>query len=163
DADVCVIGSGAGGAVAARELAEARRSVVVVEDGPYVSSTDFVQREETMYPRLYREAGTNATAEYTVLVSQGRAVGGSNDPSLRLCAPPPRSILRNWDHAFDLAGVGYEALYPHLRKVEKQIGARRIAAEQVNSNSAKLVSGSEHLGYRGFLPLHNRIDCVESG
>jgi choline dehydrogenase-like flavoprotein len=163
DADVCVVGSGAGGAVAARELAEAGRSVVVVEDGPYLGSAEFVQREDVMYPRLYREGGTTATAEYTVLVSQGRVVGGSTVPGFCVCVRPPRAILRYWEQAFHLPGIGYEALYPHIRKVEKQIGVRRILPEQVNANSGKLLAGSERLGYRGFLPLHNRNGCLESG
>ena len=161
--DVCVIGSGAGGAVVARELAEAGRSVVVVEDGPYLRSDDFVQREEVMYPRLYREGGTAATADYTVLVSQGRAVGGSTVPSFCLCVRPPRAILTYWQRRYSLPGLQYEAIYPHLRKVEKQIGARRLAPEQVNANSGKLLVGSEQLGYRGYLPYHNRIDCLDCG
>ena len=163
EADVCVIGSGAGGAVAARELAEAGRSVVVVEDGPYLRSADFAQREEIMYPRLYREGGTAATADYTVLVSQGRAVGGSTVPSFCLCVRPPRAILAYWEHGFDLPGLGYEAVYPFVRKVEKQIGAQRIEPRQVNANSGKLLAGSEQLGYRGFLPFHNRTGCLGSG
>ncbi|MGH7894457.1 MAG: GMC family oxidoreductase N-terminal domain-containing protein, partial [Candidatus Binatia bacterium] len=133
-ADACVVGSGAGGAVAARELAEAGRSVVMVEDGPYLRSADFVQREELMYPRLFREGGTTATAEYTVLVSQGRVVGGSTVPGFCLCVRPPRAILAYWERNSGLSGLGYETIYPHLRKVEKQIGARRLAPEQVNAN-----------------------------
>ncbi len=161
--DVCVIGSGAGGAVVARELAEAGRSVVVVEDGPYLRSDEFVQREEVMYPRLYREGGTAATSDYTVLVSQGRAVGGSTVPSFCLCVRPPRAVLAYWERQFALPGIGYEAIYPHIRKVEKQIGARRMTPDQVNANSGKLLVGSEQLGYRGFLPFHNRLDCFGCG
>ncbi len=163
ESDVCVIGSGAGGAVVARELAEAGRSVVVVEDGPYVRSAEFVQREDVMYPRLYREGGTNATAESTVLVSQGRLVGGSTVPSFCLCVRPPRALLAYWARTYDLPGVTYEALYPSLRKVEKQIGARRITTDQVNANSGKLLVGAEQLGYRGYLPFHNRSGCLQSG
>lgn len=163
DADVCVVGSGAGGAVAAREIAEAGRSVVVVEDGPYLRSSEFVQREEIMYPRLYREGGTTATAEYTVLVSQGRVVGGSTVPGFCLCVRPPRAILAYWERSFDLPGLGYEEVYPHVRKVEKQIGAHRLPPEQLNANGQKLLAGSEHLGYRGYLPFHNRTGCLETG
>ncbi len=163
ESDVCIIGSGAGGAVFARELAEAGRSVIVVEDGPYLRSPDFVQREEVMYPRLYREGGTAATSDYTVLVSQGRAVGGSTVPSFCLCVRPPRAIIAYWERHFDLPSFTYETIYPHMRKVEKQIGARRLGPEQVNANSGKLLVGSEQLGYRGFLPFHNRTDCLDCG
>jgi choline dehydrogenase-like flavoprotein len=163
ESDVCIVGSGAGGAVVARELAESGHSVVVVEDGPYVRSRDFVQREEVMYPRIYREGGTTATAEYTVLVTQGRLVGGSTVPGFCLCIRPPRAILAYWARTFDLPGLAYEALAPHLRRVEKQIGARRITPEQVNPNGGKLILGCEELGYRGYLPFHNRRACLDSG
>lgn len=163
DADVVVVGSGAGGAVAACELAEAGRSVILIEDGPYLRSADFVQREETMYPRLYRESGTKATADYTSLVSQGRAVGGSTVASFCLCVRPPRALLGYWARQLALPGLEHEALHPFFRSVEKRIGARRILPEQLNGNGAKLQQGSEKLGYRGYLPLHNRNDCLGCG
>jgi choline dehydrogenase-like flavoprotein len=163
DADVCVIGSGAGGAVAARELAEGGRSVVLVEEGPYLRSRTFTQREDVMYPRLYREGGTAATADYAVLVSQGRALGGSTVVSDCLCVRPPRPLLAYWKRQFGLTGFDYETIYPHFRKVEKQIGARRLEPEQVNANSGKLLVGSDRLGYRGYLPFHNRSACLGCG
>jgi choline dehydrogenase-like flavoprotein len=163
DADVCVIGSGAGGAAAARELAEAGRSVVVVEDGAYRRSDTFNQREETMYPRLYREGGTAATADYTVLVSQGRVVGGSTVVGSCLCVRPPRPVLAYWHRHLGLEGFDYESIYPHFRKVEKQVGARRLEPAQVNANSGRLLVGSDRLGYRGYLPMHDRADCLECG
>ncbi len=163
DADVCVVGSGAGGAVVACELAEAGRTVVLVEDGSYLRSDQFVQREEVMYPRIYREGGTKATADYTVLVSQGRAVGGSTVASYCLCIRPPRPLMSYWSRALELPGLDLESLHPFMRQVEKRIGAHRIVPEQVNANGAKLLQGSEKLGYRGYLPLHNRHDCLLTG
>jgi choline dehydrogenase-like flavoprotein len=162
-ADVCVVGSGAGGAVVACELAEAGHAVVMVEDGSYLRSADFVQREEVMYPRLYREGGTKATADYTALVSQGRAVGGSTVPSFCLCVRPPRPLLGYWGRQLGLPGLEHEALHPFFRKVETRIGAQRLLPEQVNGNSARLQQGSEKLGYRGYLPLHNRTGCLGCG
>jgi choline dehydrogenase-like flavoprotein len=51
-AEVCVIGSGAGGAVVANGLAEAARDVVVLEQWGYYTKDDFTQREDEMMPLL---------------------------------------------------------------------------------------------------------------
>ena len=56
-AEVCVIGSGAGGAVVAAELARGGLDVVVFEQGHHWTSRDFTQREDQMLPRLFEEAG----------------------------------------------------------------------------------------------------------
>ena len=53
--DVCVIGSGAGGAVASAVLAEGGREVVILEQGAYQTASDFDQREDTMLPRLFED------------------------------------------------------------------------------------------------------------
>ena len=52
-ADVCVIGSGAGGAVAAKELAEAGRSVVLLEASSHHDPSKFGRREDEMLLRLF--------------------------------------------------------------------------------------------------------------
>ena len=44
-ADVCIVGSGAGGSVLAARLAEAGRDVLVLEAGPYRNEADFRQLE----------------------------------------------------------------------------------------------------------------------
>lgn len=67
-ADVCVIGSGGGGAVAAAELAEAGLDVVVLEQGHHWTSRDFTQREEEMLPRLFEEAGMRQTKDAGVVI-----------------------------------------------------------------------------------------------
>ncbi len=47
DYDICVIGSGAGGAPIAYELAKAGKSVVVLEKGPWFKTEDFTKDELT--------------------------------------------------------------------------------------------------------------------
>jgi choline dehydrogenase-like flavoprotein len=161
--DVCIVGSGAGGAMAARELTAAGRSVVVVEEGRYVRREDVTQREDEMYPRLYREHGTKATADYTVLVSQGRALGGSTIPGSCLCFRPPAPVLRAWESRARIDGIGPPALEPFVRTVEATLGIERMRPEQINRNNEKLKLGSQRLGYRGGLAWHNRVDCLGCG
>ena len=74
--DVCVVGSGAGGAVLAAGLAEQGLSVVILEEGGHHTSKQFRKLDEAWsYPALYHERGTRATADLAITILQGRTVG----------------------------------------------------------------------------------------
>ena len=57
ECDVCVIGTGAGGAPVAKELAEGGMSVVMLEEGRHFTTDDFTARPREMSTMLYRDAG----------------------------------------------------------------------------------------------------------
>ena len=61
--EVAIIGTGAGGAMLARALANAGAKVVMIEEGGLQSSRDFDMQEATAYPLLYQEQGNRATAD----------------------------------------------------------------------------------------------------
>jgi choline dehydrogenase-like flavoprotein len=162
-ADVCVIGSGAGGAVVAKELAEKGLRVIVLEEGRYNTSRDFTQREADMFPRLYREQASRATADFSVLVLQGRTVGGSTVPSFCSSFRPPPAILDAWEQQRGLSGVGSALMAPYFERVEKALGVRLTTETEVNANNACLREGAKRLDLRGRLLSHSRIDCVGCG
>ena len=60
-ADVCVVGSGAGGAVLSEQLASKGLRVVMLEEGGYHTRSEFNMRESWAYPALYQEMGNRAT------------------------------------------------------------------------------------------------------
>src|SRR3979409_1074075 len=95
-AEVCVIGSGAGGAVVAKELAEAGRDVVLLEQGGHYTKDDFTQREDEMMPLLYEEMAQRATVDRSILILQARNVGGSTVHNLCYCFRTPEPILQKW-------------------------------------------------------------------
>ncbi len=162
-ADVCVVGSGAGGSVVAADLAAGGKSVVVIEEGHYWTSEDFTQREEEMYPRLYRERGTKPTADYTVLVSQGRALGGSTLASFCLCFRTPRQILAHWAERFGLKDLAHEELFSYFERVEDRLTVKDMGPGDLNANNLVLKRGAERLGFRGRFLRHNRTDCLGCG
>src|SRR5882724_9978421 len=137
-ADVCIVGSGAGGAVVAKELAERGRSVVIVEEGPYVTAAHFTQREEQMLPLLYAHQGLHTTVDSTVVVSQGRVVGGSTVPSLCVCVRLPRQIVEQWGRSFGLSGLRYEELVGFFERAEAAASVHPLRPEDVNKNNEKL-------------------------
>jgi len=52
EADVVIVGTGAGGGTAAEILSDAGLSVVMIEEGPLATSSDFHMREAEAYPQL---------------------------------------------------------------------------------------------------------------
>ena len=70
--DLCVVGSGPGGAIVASRLADAGAEVVVLEEGGHYTKADFDMQEATAYPHLYQDRGNRATADLSIAVLQGR-------------------------------------------------------------------------------------------
>lgn len=162
-ADVCVIGSGGGGAVAAAELASAGLSVVLLEQGHHWTARDFSQREDEMMPRLFEEAGMRQTEDGAVTILQGRNVGGSTVHNLCYAFRTPTPILRLWREEHGLPELTEEALAPSFARVEQELRVKPIREDELNSLNRLLRSGAERLGYSGFVTRHNREGCVKAG
>ena len=73
--EVIVIGSGAGGAVAAANLADQGYEVLVIEAGPYLPSTAITPHELRMSSSLYKDGAIQTTRDRDIIVFQGRTVG----------------------------------------------------------------------------------------
>ena len=56
--DVVVVGSGTGGAVIAHELAATGKSVVILEAGRYIPSSQFTEDMAWSLENLYKDVGT---------------------------------------------------------------------------------------------------------
>src|SRR5207244_10946210 len=75
--DVCIIGSGAAGAIIAEKLASQGRSVVLLEKGGYYDSEDMNQREVDMMPLLWKTGRANFTDNVPIVIAQGQCFVGS--------------------------------------------------------------------------------------
>ena len=92
---MCVVGSGAGGAIVARALARAAGRSWWSKKDPTWTSRDFTQREETMAPLLYSPVGLRAGTDATVMILHGAVVGGSSVVSDCVCERLPPSSWTN--------------------------------------------------------------------
>jgi choline dehydrogenase-like flavoprotein len=162
-AEVCVIGSGAGGAVVAKELAEAGRDVVVLEQGGHYTKEDFTQREDEMMPLLYEEMGQRMTTDKSILILQGRNVGGSTVHNLCYCFRTPEPILEKWKREDGIRNMTYADMVPSFERVERMLKVKQILPHEVNRLNDKIRQGCEKLGYHGLVTNHNRENCTQSG
>ena len=102
--DVCIVGSGPGGAIMAQRLARQGASVIVLEEGGYHLKDEFDMQEATAFPRLYQDRGNRATADLSIAVLQGRAVGGGTVVNWTTSYRTPAPVLgraRPGEHVAD--------------------------------------------------------------
>ena len=119
EADVVVIGSGAGGASAAYELASRGLAVVIVEEGQYYDRSHFNGRLTEVIPKLYRALGSNcATGNAIIPVPVGRNVGGTTTINSGTCMRTPEEVLADWQ-ARGLGDFSAEAMTPWFEQVER--------------------------------------------
>ncbi len=157
--DVCVIGSGAGGATAAWRLASAGRKVVLLEAGDFLPPQVMSQREDEMLPRLFYSAGGRKTTDRRIRILHGKGLGGSTLHNINLCKRTPDEVLRNWA----LPGWNARELGDLYGRIEEKLGVVQVAPSQINRFNQVFRRGTETLGYRGGILQHNREGCVGSG
>ena len=153
-ADVCVIGSGAGGAVVAKELAEAGLSVIILEAGENHDSSTFGTYEPEMLRRLFWDSGLRRTRDGGIVISQGRGVGGSTVHNLCYAVRPPQALLHRW---------GVPEIWSHFEQVEQILGVTQMQETDVNRLNAVIRRGCEVMKWRGELQKHNRGACPTCG
>ena len=161
--EVCVIGSGAGGGVVAGVLAEAGKQVLLVEEGQSVPKERMTQREEQMYPLLYRDGGQQYTVDGGVSVLQGRVLGGSTVINMADIVRIPEGVLAHWRTRFGLDRYSDMQWNDAADEAEAAIGANLIPEAELNRNAQLLLEGGQKSGHSGGTFVHNRVGCIGSG
>jgi choline dehydrogenase-like flavoprotein len=162
DCDVVVVGSGAGGAPVAAELAEAGFDVVVLEEGAYYQTRDFTADTSAMVRQLYRDGGaTMALGNPPILFQEGRAVGGSTVINGGMSWRTPDDILAKWRKE---AGLDLDAksLEPYFERVEKRIHVAPMDDDAIGKDNWLLKKGADAKGWKIVGNLRNQVHCVGS-
>lgn len=161
--DVCIVGSGAGGAHVAERLASRGKHVIVLEEGSFHTSDRFDLTERNMIPRLYQEGGSRATADRSMQIMQGRAVGGTTVVNWTTCFRTPKRVMEYWQEVHGVKGLTYDALVPHWEQVEKRLNVVQMTLDQVNKNNLVTWRGAQKLGWHVGLLSRNVKNCGHTG
>jgi choline dehydrogenase-like flavoprotein len=165
EADVVVVGTGAGGAVVARELAEAGVAVVLVEDGDYVDRTQFTGRVFEMQQLMYKRGGATFSVGNTFIpIPLGRAVGGSTTVNSGTCFRAPDRVLSAWRDELGLGELGPDGMGKYFDRVESVLQVAPAKAELLGGNARVVARGAAALGLQHHGPLRrNAPDCDGKG
>lgn len=120
-----VIGSGAGGAVTAMELASRGHDVLIVEEGEAPGSESADPGSTECVGSLYRQRGmTPILGRVPIAYVEGCCVGGSTELNSGFWHRPPAETLLRWRAQYELDGVSAEELCPHWQWAERLLDVR---------------------------------------
>jgi len=143
-ADVCVIGSGAAGAILAYRLAERGRDVLLVERGKYVEPRRFTEDEVDMIGKLYADGVFQQTQDYRFTVLQGSCVGGTTVINNAVCFDPPERVVAHWnDPAAHDAGLDASELNDAVAAANAFVRVQPQNGVQLNPSYPKYTEGVE--------------------
>ena len=152
-----VVGSGAGGAVAAKELAEAGLKVIVLEEGEHFDRRDFSGPTPERLRRFYRGNGLTFTIGVpTISLPIGRGIGGSTLINSGTCFRTPGFVLESW-------GLDGAELDPLFDEVEATLNVGPVGDDIMGANGEVMDRGRLELGYSGGPIRRNARGCHGSG
>ena len=100
----------------------------MLEEGGYFTAKDFTQREEEMFPALYRAGAQQFTDDGLINVLQGSCYGGSTVINTADCVPIPPEVFAHWNRHFGVVA----------RRAELEDSGQRVFAMlRVQPNPAR--------------------------
>lgn len=162
EGDVVIAGTGAGGGTAAEILGAAGLRVVMIEEGPLQSSSDFHMLEREAYPALYQASGARKTKDQAITILQGRAVGGSTLVNWTSSFRTPARTLQYWRDRYGLSEYTQYMLAPWFERAERRLGILPWPVRP-NENNAVLQRGAQALGIASGIISRNVKGCANLG
>ncbi len=163
--DALVVGSGAGGAVAAYRLAQAGQTVLIAEEGLYYHRLGLGRSPVLGSLKLYRNSGATFTiGNPPIYLPLGRSVGGTTTVNSGTCYRPPERVLNHWHRELNLETWNPEKLLPHLEEIEKVLQVEPAKWKYLGGVAQVIADGCRRLGYTKHGPLaRNAPECDGQG
>jgi choline dehydrogenase-like flavoprotein len=162
ECDAVVIGTGAGGAVVGRELAEAGLAVVFVEEGQYFDRKDFTGRTFEMQHKMYRRGGaTFSVGNVPIPIPMGQTVGGSTTINSGTCYRTPERVLAGWASNLGLTELGPAQMGPYFDRVEGVLQVEAARAELLGGNARVIARGADAIGLTQHRPLRRNAPACD--
>ncbi|MBI5504300.1 MAG: GMC family oxidoreductase N-terminal domain-containing protein [Deltaproteobacteria bacterium] len=160
-ADVVVVGSGAGGAPAARALRDAGFDVLLLEEGGLHLTESFRTDPITSLQRLYRDAGTSSIlGRPPIMFAEGRCVGGSTVINGGMSWRTPEHALDHWSRELGLEATDSKSMEPWFDEAQSILHVEQQHPDTLGRNDELFVAGANQLGWKVETNPRNMHRCV---
>lgn len=146
ETDIVIVGSGCGGAVSAKNLAEDGHKVLVVEKSYYFPPSQLPMSEVTSSVHLFENGGVLINDDSSVSIIAGSNWGGGGTVNWSASLQTQEYVRKEWAEERGLKFFGSTDFQDCLDRVCQRMG---VSAEHVRHNHGNrvLLEGSRKLGY----------------
>jgi choline dehydrogenase-like flavoprotein len=161
ECEAVVIGTGAGGAVVGRELAERGFAVAFVEEGEHYRRDAFDGSSVRAHARFYRAAFTVGNAIMPIFI--GRLVGGSTAINTGTSFRTPPWILDRWCEDMGTDEFTTDAMNRHFERVEHELQVTPVERKVIGPIGDIMARGCDAMGWSHGPVNRNAPECDGSG
>ena len=162
-ADVCIIGSGCGGATVAHRLAQAGIDVVILEKGGYYPASTFDNRELNQAGKVDAERALSTDTNASTMLTYGELVGGTSVHYWADSYRTPADRLALWESQYGITGHSAATLAPIFADIEKIHHIQEAEPFRYNKMNQLFKEAVNALGWGGHPMLQARSGCSGSG
>ena len=146
ETDVVIVGSGCGGAVCAKNLAEAGHRVLVADKAYHFPASQLPMTEEAGGVHLYENGGAVYSDDGSIVIVAGSSWGGGGTVNWSASLQTQSFVRKEWAQDMGLTFFETAEFQECLDRVCDRMGA---SAEHVRHNHGNrvLLEGSRKLGY----------------
>lgn len=160
---MCIVGSGAGGSVAAAEIAKSGHSVLILDSGYFYKRSEFKCSESEMNKKLYQEGGSKSTIDGAINILQGKSVGGGTTVNLGTCTRTSGFTLEHWEQHYGLGSKFREGLDESFASVEERLNVHGVDETSLSNNGKILLKGARALNLHKHILKRNVMGCAKLG
>lgn len=164
-ADVVIVGTGAGGAMLAYELARRGREVLMLERGGHFEPSQFTEDEAEALSMLYFDGALTLSRDFRLRVAQGMCVGGSTVVNNAVSFDIPEPVLERWLDPSGLnAGLDRDRLIAAFGRVRRFLRVQDVGpSESLSPGAKRILAGLDGTPWR-FETLQANIEgCLGCG
>lgn len=161
ECEVVVVGTGAGGAVVGKELADRGYAVVFVEEGGHYRRDSFTGSSVQAHFDFYR--GSVSLGNAPMAIFMGRLVGGSTAVNTGSCFRTPGWVLDRWCEELGTDAFESERMTPHFEKVERTLSVEPADLKAAGPIADLMARGCDALGWEHRVMLRNAPGCQGEG
>lgn len=160
---VCIIGTGCGGATLGAFLSEKGISTLLIEKGGYYPTATFDNHELTMAGKISGNRNLDTTDDTAINLVYGNNVGGASVHYWADSYRTPKDRLELWEEEYGIQGHSESKLKPYWDRLEKRLNVHPATNEYLNKMNQLIEKESKKLGWKGHRVPQARKNCQKSG